>query len=335
MTKNIRTSLRENLVFSQDSKIGKIKKIPLRELWSKEDKDFTKWLEENIDYLNDIFDFDLSIVSREENVGPFKVDLFAEDNFDNKVIIENQLDKTDHKHLGQIITYLTNLDANTAIWITSNPTNEHIRAIEWLNKITPDNIAFYLVKIEAIKIEPESYLAPLFTIIEGPSKEAKQLGQEKREYAQRHVLRKEFWTQLLNKAKEKTNLHANVAPNIYSWVGAGAGKTGITYNYVITNRYTSCELYFDKGKDFQDPNFNKIRFDQLYKSINKITKAFSGEFGRLKWERLDHRRACRISVRFEGMGLKDKNKWPIIQDKMIDAMIQLEKTFRPYIKNLK
>ena len=99
----------------QNTSIGKIKKVPLRELWKKEDKDFTKWLEENIDYLNDIIDFDISIESREENVGPFRVDLYGEDNNGNKVIIENQLEKTDHTHLGQIITYLTNLEAKTAI----------------------------------------------------------------------------------------------------------------------------------------------------------------------------------------------------------------------------
>ncbi len=80
--------------------IQKIKRVPLRELWRKEDKDFTKWLEEHIDFLNDAIGFDISIESREEKVGPFKVDLYGEDNFGNKVIIENQLEKSDHNHLG-------------------------------------------------------------------------------------------------------------------------------------------------------------------------------------------------------------------------------------------
>lgn len=93
----------------QRRRICRIKKVPLRELWRKKDKDFTCWLEENIDFLNDVLDFELSVLSREEPVGPFNVDLFAEDNFGNKVVIENQLEKTDHDHLGKIITYLTNL----------------------------------------------------------------------------------------------------------------------------------------------------------------------------------------------------------------------------------
>ena len=89
--------------------IGKIKKVPLRELWKKEDKDFTEWLETEIDYLNEILDIDITIESREEKVGPFKVDLYGEDNYGNKVIIENQLEKTDHDHLGNIQTYMINL----------------------------------------------------------------------------------------------------------------------------------------------------------------------------------------------------------------------------------
>lgn len=311
--------------------IGKIKKVSLRELWQKEDKDFTRWLEENIEYLNEVLDIDISIESREEKIGPFKVDLFGEDNFGKKVIIENQLEKTDHDHLGKIITYLTNLEANTAIWITSKPTEEHIKSIEWLNEITPDDIAFYLIKIEAIKIESQPLAAPLFTVVKGPSRESKQIGAEKKEYAQRYILRKEFWIQLLEKAKEKTKLHANVSPSIYSWIGTGAGKSGIGYNYVITNKYASCEIYLDRGKEFEEPNINKIRFDELFKHRDEIEKEFGGK---LNWERLEDRRASRISVHFEGIGLKDKDKWDELQEKMIETMIRLEKAFRKYIRQL-
>lgn len=312
--------------------IGKIKNVSLRDIWKREDKDFSKWLEENIEYLNDILNFDLSIVSREEKVGPFKVDLFAEDDLGNKVIIENQLKKTDHDHLGKVITYLTNLEANTAIWITSKPVNEHIKAIKWLNEVTADDISFYLIKVEAIKIEPQSLVAPFFTIVEGPSTEAKQLGEEKKQYVQRHILRKEFWTNLLEKAKKRTKLHFNVSPNIYSWVAAGAGKSGISYNYVITNKYGSCEVYLDRGSDFEEPNINKIRFSEIYKHKNKIEKEFGGK---LNWEKLEGRRASRISIKFEGKGLKDKDKWDKLQDKMIDAMIRLEKALKRFIQVLK
>jgi len=312
------------------NKIEKIKKVSLRELWEKEDKDFTKWLEENIDYLNDVLDIDISILSREEKVGPFKVDLYGEDNSGNKVIIENQLERTDHTHLGQIITYLTNLEANTAIWIASDPTEEHTKAIDWLNETTPDDISFYLIKLEAIRIGESSSAAPLFTIIKRPTQEKKQLGAEKKEYAQRHILRKEFWELLLDKARQKTDLHSNISPNIYSWVGTGAGKSGMSYNYVILNEHGACELYLDRGKEY--PTINKERFDRLFKHKDEIEQMFGGK---LKWERLDGKRASRIGTRFEESGLKNRERWNELQNDMIDAMIRLEKSLKPFIINLK
>ncbi|MFH1598108.1 MAG: DUF4268 domain-containing protein [Patescibacteria group bacterium] len=311
--------------------IGKLTKVPLRELWKKEDKDFSKWLEENIDYLNEIIDIDITVESREEKVGPFRVDLYGKDNFGNKVIIENQLGKTDHDHLGKVITYLTNLGAGIAIWITSKPIDEHIKALEWLNETTPNNISFYLIKIEAVRIGDQTIAAPLFTIVSSPSNEAKAIGASKKESAQNDELFKEFWTKLLEKSKEKTDLYANISPNKYQWIATGAGKAGIGYNLVITNRYGSCEIYLDRGKEFEEPNINKIRFDKLIKHKDEIENKYGGK---LNWERLDNRRASRISVKFEGIGLQNKDKWDELQDKMIDTMIKIESVFREYIPNL-
>lgn len=309
--------------------IGKLKKVPLREIWKDEAKDFTTWLSDNIDTLNEALEISLTVVEREKSVGEFYLDIVAEDIDGNLVIIENQLEKTDHNHLGQVITYLSNLGAKIAIWITSNPREEHIKAINWLNESTADDISFYLVKIEAVRIG-ESAPAPLFSVIAEPTEISKEVGKEKKEYAERHHLRKEFWTQLLDHAKNKTTLHSNITPPIYHWIGTGAGKSGIGYNYGITNEYGSAEVYLDRGKDY--PNLNKDRFDELYKHKAEIEKEFGDK---LSWERLDKKRASRIAFRIVGVGLRDKDKWPELQSKMIDAMIRLEKATKPFIKNLK
>jgi len=142
-------------------KIGKLEKVSLREIWKDEARDFLPWLEENIEYLNDSLDISLSVIEREKSVGTFAADILAEDRDGNKVIIECQLEKTDHDHLGKILTYLTNLEAKTAIWICSDPRPEHIKAVTWLNEVTPADVSFYLVKIEAVRIG-ESPPAPLF-----------------------------------------------------------------------------------------------------------------------------------------------------------------------------
>src|SRR3989338_196472 len=171
--------------------IGKLQRVPLREIWRNEAQNFTTWLAENIDTLSEEIGFPLSIIAREKAVGDFSLDLVAEDSDGQIVIIENQLEKTNHDHLGKLLTYLSNLDAKTAIWVTSMPREEHIKAINWLNECTPEDVSFYLVKIEAVKIggsEP----APMFTIVAEPTEIAKSVGKEKKEYAERHHLRKEF-----------------------------------------------------------------------------------------------------------------------------------------------
>jgi len=313
----------------KDIRIGKLKKIALREVWKNEAKNFSSWLFDNIQILGEELDINLTPIEKEKKAGSFSVDIVAEDESGQKVVIENQLEKTDHDHLGKIITYLSNIGAKTAIWISSNPKQEHERAIDWLNEFGP-GVAFYLIKVEAYKIG-NSEPAPKFSIIAGPSEESEIIGEEKKEYAKRHILRKEFWTQLLSKAKQKINLHANVTPNIYSWVGAGAGKAGISYNYVITNKYAGCEIYLDKGKEYEKPNINKIRFDKLYKHKKQIEKLFRGK---LNWGRLDNARASRISYRFKEGSLNNKETWDKTQDKMIEIMVRLEKAFRNYIKQL-
>ena len=122
--------------------IGKIEKVPLRDIWKHEANNFTKWLQNNIDILSEVIKILLTNVEREQSTGNFYVDLTAEDNSGNTVIIENQLEKSDHDHLGKIITYLSSMDATTAIWIVSDPRPEHVSAINWLNESTAAN--FYL-----------------------------------------------------------------------------------------------------------------------------------------------------------------------------------------------
>ncbi|MBY0534321.1 MAG: DUF4268 domain-containing protein [Chitinophagaceae bacterium] len=303
--------------------IGKIEKVALRSIWKHEAKDFTTWLQENIDSLNQVLDFQISNVEREQSTGNFNVDLVAEDENGNPVIIENQLEKSNHDHLGKVITYLASIGAEKAIWIVSDPRQEHVKAISWLNESTAAE--FYLIKIEAIKIGA-SDPAPLFTLIVGPSEEIREAGVTKKEYAERHHHRKSFWTFLLERAKQKTKLHANISPNIYSWVGTGSGIAGVTYNYVIGQHDAKTELYIDKDKE--DGKENKELFDRLYAQKEAIEKSYGGE---LSWQRLDNKRASRIAKTFTGIGYKDEDNWEELADMMIDSMIRLEKAIAPFI----
>ena len=133
--------------------VGLLVTVEPRQLFRNEAGDFTTWLEEHIEVLGDRLGLTLSNAEREQAVGSFSVDLRAEDGDGRLVVIENQLERTDHDHLGKVLTYLVNLEAKTAIWVSPAPRPEHMRVVQWLNEITPVDVAFYLVKVEAVRIE--------------------------------------------------------------------------------------------------------------------------------------------------------------------------------------
>ena len=307
--------------------IGKIERIKLRDVWKHEALDLTTWLQENIEILNEAIDLNISNPEIEKSAGSFKVDIVAEDDSGNPVIIENQLEKSDHDHLGKLITYLVAMEAKTAIWIVSDPKPEHLASISWLNESSSAN--FYLLKLEAIKIG-DSPPAPLLTLIVGPSEEGKEVGKAKKEIAERYQIREKFWTQLLETAKEKSRLHANISPNRHNWLGASAGKQGLGFNYSLRKNEAQVELYLDRGKEKEDENI--IIFEKLVKEKEAIEESFGDS---LEWESLETRRACRIKKIIRKGGYRDaETKWPEIHSSMVDAMIRLEEALKPHIAKL-
>ena len=306
--------------------ISRLKNVPLRKIWAHEAHSFTIWLTENLDILSEKLGFEISLIEREAAAGLFSADIWAEDNLGNYIVIENQLEKTDHDHLGKLITYMSNLEAKTAIWITSDPRPEHETAVHWLNETLPANMAFYLIKIEAYQID-NSAPAPLLTVVAGPSKESKQVGAQKKELAERHVLRIEFWQQLLEKAKKKTLLHANISPGKDNWITAGSGKSGLGFNYVVRMNSAQVELYIDR----RNLDENKRIFDKFFAAKNDVELIFGEP---LDWQRLNDRQASKIRHVISELGLLNRDRWSELQDKLIDAMVRLEKAFQPEIRKL-
>lgn len=304
--------------------IGKLTRVALREVWKHEAHDFTVWLEENTDILNEVLDFNLVSAEREKSAGDFHVDLVGEDENGNTVVIENQLEKSDHDHLGKVLTYLAALDAKAAVWIVARPRPEHMKAITWLNEAT--NTPFYLVQVEAVRIG-DSAPAPLLTRIVGPSVEARAAGEAKQHLSERHKVRHQFWAFLLDAAKEKTKLHARISPGPYNWIGTGSGVRGLGWNYSVRQHETQVELYIDRGEAEENANL----FEQLRAHKQAIEAAFGAT---LEWQRLEGKRACRIRYRLEQGGWRDEDKWPAAAAASIEAMIRLEKVLRPRVKAL-
>ena len=308
--------------------IGYLQRVPLRQVWGSEPNDFSPWLEKNIEVLNESIGLSISIAEREHKpTDRLSLDLLgeAETGF---VVIENQLGTSDHDHLGKLITYLTAIDAKVGIWIVADPKPEHIGAISWLNQT---NLAdFYLVKLEAVRVE-ESLPAPLLTLIVGPSVESKQVGENKKEEKERDTLRLQFWTQLLDRAREKTLLHANLAPVKWGsiWVTV---KKGLFLQYTIRQHNASVSLYIDVGIGKAGPrgNENQKIFDALEEAKGEIEEVFGEP---LEWKAPLEVSRGQISKDLSQGGYRNETEdWARIQDVMIDAMIRLNNALEPHIK---
>lgn len=308
--------------------IGKLEAVPLRDLWKHEEYGFSAWLCENISELAKHIGFTLNDVRREVKVGTFEVDIVGEDAEGNTVIIENQLEQTNHDHLGKVLTYLTNLEAKTAVWIASEARPEHIRAISWLNEVTPDDISFFLIKLAAYRIE-NSPPAPMFTVLVRPSVEGKAIGREKKEMAERHVQRLEFWTSLLTRAKmQGFRLHENRSPSKENWLSGATGRTGLQFNYLI---FIDSSAAIELSIATSDKDLNKQIFDKLV-AQKAVIESTCGSA--LEWVRLDDKQSCKIRYQLTTAGLRDLDDWPQTQDAMIDAMKRFSNALKLHIQAL-
>ena len=308
-------------------KVSKIEKVSLREVWKHEASDFTKWLQENLDVINDTLDLNLTNAEREQSAGSFNVDLVAEDDKLGVVIIENQLEKSNHDHLGKVLTYLNAYEAKVAIWIVSDARSEHVDVISWLNKSIEDHY-FYMLQVEAIKIG-QSSPAALLTKIVGPSDEIENIGRTKKGLKERHIKRLQFWSELLEYSKTKTSLHSGISSSKHSWIATGSGKRGFTFNYCINQKEGRVEVCIDRGKDSGDENL-KI-YNHFFKHKNEIEKSFGCK---LLWEDLEGKRACRVKFTSSKGGF-NSDKYDDLIEEMVHKMILLEKAFRPFVDSLK
>lgn len=173
-----------------DVQFGRLTDLPLRNAWRHEAHQFTPWLAENIDHLSEAIGIPLELTGTEVAVERYSADILARDRDDNVVLIENQLETTDHTHLGQIMTYLAGLDAQSVIWIAPAFREPHLSAIRWLNEHTADGFSFFVVKARVVRIG-DSPFAPIFEVVERPNSWERKLESAVR--GNLHTLRREYW----------------------------------------------------------------------------------------------------------------------------------------------
>ncbi len=305
--------------------IGKLEEVDIRELWKHEQYDFSEWLskKENIENLNDILGLTLVDISKETYVGSYRCDLFAKDETTGiKVIIENQLEVSNHDHLGKIITYASGLDAKVVVWIVKEAREEHRSAIEWLNNNTNSNINFFLIEIHAYKIG-NSDNAPMFQVIEQPNDFIKnnKSTNSNDTMNKSQSQRLEFWNQFNNVLVERGkpfNVRKATTDHWYN-VAIGTSDAHIDITLVNKDSVIGVELYITDNKEL---------FDKLYQRKDEI----ENDLGfKLDWRRLNNSKASRIVTFIKGLNFDDHSNYNELINKTIDLAVLMRDTFKKYI----
>jgi len=310
--------------------IGKLKRLELNEIkkiWPHEEKDLSPWIAENIDALNEVLKLQIEIEGKEEYIHNFRLDLVGTDNFSQMpVIIENQFGVSNHDHLGKLITYSAAKEAGIMIWIANKIQMAHGNAIEWLNKISPQEMTFYGVELEVFQID-NSLPAPNFRIIAGPPPSKRKVIVSG-EISPRNKRYQEFFDKLRSKilSVQPNFTHAKALPQ--SWWGLGIGRSGFSLAscFTIDSKFR-VEIYIDVG----EKEYNEIAFAALKENRGVI----EGKIGKeLVWDPLPDSRACRIYLAIDGTIDDDEQKLTEIIEWAAPLVINFREVFSPLVKNI-
>lgn len=308
-------------------KFSELKRIPLREKWKNEASEFTPWLESNIQTLGDALGMDLEVISREASVGDFSLDLLAQDLGSSRtVVIENQFERTDHDHLGKLLTYASGFDASTVIWIAEEVRNEHRQALEWLNQRTDTETQFFAVVVEVLQID-DSNPALNFKLVVSPNEWRKSKKQKTSTNPSSRGEKYRYYFQVL--IDELRESHKFTGPEVglaQNWYNFSGGFGGISYG-----------AWFAKGGKVlayvtirQKTDENRIKiFNMLEEQKGKIESNFDYP---LEWTRDAEKSLSRIAMSRDGDIELSDSELEEIREWHIENLLKLKKVFQPEIE---
>jgi len=304
--------------------LGVLKKVDVRVLWQHEAAHFTPWLAQHLGELSEVLGMELELQLHEAPVGPFSLDLLATDlGRDRPVVIENQLEATDHDHLGKLLTYAAGYDAGTVVWIATEIRDQHRQALEWLNQRTDQHTEFFGVVLEAIQID-DSRPAVNFKIVASPNDWQKASGGvTPAEPSERGEAYRLFFQGLIDRLRDDHQFTRARKGQPQNWYSFASGVSGIVIGttFVLGGR-TRVDLYIERG----DSAWNKQLFDLLLDRRATIEERFGEP---LEWERLDDRKASRIAVYRAGSIADDPVTLQEVQDWMISRALKVKEVLVP------
>lgn len=302
----------------------------LRKIWKEEPKDFTTWLakDENLELLADTLSLDLELKDTEVDIGKYSADLVVNDiSGDRIVVIENQLEKTNHKHLGQIITYASGLGADIVVWICKEVEDEHRKALDWLNEITDKEIAFFALEIELWKIK-NSPLAPKFNIVCSPNEWSKVVKASQKEISETKLLQKRFWSEFKNYVESKGSFLKLRTPLPQTWYSIAIGRSKFKISLVLNTEgdWIRCELYIRHRKA-------QKAFDLLKEEKEEIEREI-GEKSDWQEDLPRSERSKRIALYKYNCDIFDEDRWEEYFDWLHKYAEKFYKVFSDRVKNL-
>ena len=313
-------------------KLGRLTKIDPRVVWLSEPQHFTPWLarEENIELLAETLGLELEVEAQEKQVGPFRADILCKDiGSDAWVLIENQLEKTDHRHLGQLLTYAAGLQAVTIVWIAAAFNEEHRATLDWLNKITDEKFRFFGLEVELWRIG-DSEPAPKFNMVSKPNAWSKQAGQAARQLedeapTETKQLQLEFWHAFYDAMANHKSLRAQ-KPRPQHWTNLAIGRSGIRLGALINSRDAKLGVELYMGGETA-----KAFYHQLHLQKPDV----EAELGyALEWRELPEKQACRILLMRDNSALQSREQWPDYLHWLMTTLEDFNRVFRDRVRVL-
>lgn len=306
-------------------KIIKQKQISPRKMWHNEAKDFTPWLAENIEELAEIIGMELEVIGQEVAVGPYSADILAKDmNTGEYVVIENQLEKTNHDHLGKSITYASVLNAKTIIWVASTFTEEHKKALDWLNDNTNEDLAFYGIQLELWQVG-EDTASVRFNIVSQQSYDVKTIKKKTEAETESSRTQLLFWTRFKEKLQETKHISKLQTPKGRYWYDVSIGKSYIHIsNFCNTwNNIVGVRLYIEN-------KMADVYFPALLARKTEINKALGFE---PVWDANPTAKDKTIAVQ-ASIDYEDTQKYGQALDWMVQTTLRFYEVFSKEVKNL-
>jgi hypothetical protein len=309
--------------------LGQMRKVGVRDVWKHEEQEFTPWLanDENFSLLADALGcLELQIEGVEVPVGPFSADILAKDKDGNFFVIENQFGKTDHDHLGKLLTYAATLNASAVVWIAERFTDEHRKAFEWLNDHTNEDLSLYAVEVVLWQID-QSKPAVQFNVLSQPSEIVRKAVAVKSAglITDTKKMQLEFWTSFREELLARKVVASAQTPRPQYWYHVALGRSNIFLSLIANTTDGRIGIRVYLRKQIAD-----MMLTHLIAERAEIEK----EIGEpLHWDP-NPDKDDKIIMVGRPADLNDRSKWPEYISWLVDRVAKFKKAFEPRIKKL-